>query len=130
MSAKSPRSLRRAYLDWVEEQVEDFKESIPRARLLAIADEVVNELRVARGGQYQLTEVLLCSALDRYLVRLLKIPGYRAWAAQRRAEAAAPPAPVVIPIRDLALAHAAREAPAPVAAEMAEDAPEPLACVV
>jgi hypothetical protein len=55
MNRESPRSLRRAYLEWVEEQVEDFKDAIPRSRLLAIADEVVEELRLSRGGQYQLT---------------------------------------------------------------------------
>src|SRR4051794_27968143 len=83
MSHESPRSLRRAYLEWVEEQVEDFKDAIPRSRLLAIADEVVEELRLSRGGQYQLTEILLCDAMNRYLFRLLKLPGYRAWCEQR-----------------------------------------------
>lgn len=95
---ESPRSLRRAYLDWVEEQVEAFKESIPRGDLLRLADEVVNELRVSVEGQYQLTELLLCTAIDRRIVRMLKLPGYRAWSAERRERAlrsrpAAPPAP-------------------------------------
>ena len=38
MNPQSPRSLRRAYLEWVEEQVEEFKDVIPRSRLLDIAD--------------------------------------------------------------------------------------------
>jgi hypothetical protein len=97
MSPKSPRSLRRAYLEWVEEQVEEFKDSIPRTRLLAIADEVVNELRLSRGGQYQLTEILLCDAMNRYLFRLLKLPGYRAWCAQRALDRETPREPRVIP---------------------------------
>lgn len=79
MNAQSPRSLRRAYLEWVEEQVEEFKDAIPRSRLLAIADEVVEGLRTSRGGQYLLTEVLLCDAMNRHLFKLLKLPGYRAW---------------------------------------------------
>jgi hypothetical protein len=79
MNAQSPRSLRRAYLEWVEEQVEEFKDAIPRSRLLAIADEVVESLRLARGGQYLLTEVLLCDAMNRHLFKLLKLPGYRTW---------------------------------------------------
>lgn len=99
MSTQSPRSLRRAYLEWVEEQVEEFKDAIPRSRLLAIADEVVDELRLSRGGQYQLTEVLLCDAMNRHLFRLLKLPGYRAWCEQR---ATAPDPPRVIPFRELA----------------------------
>ena len=99
MSTQSPRSLRRAYLEWVEEQVEEFKDAIPRSRLLDIADEVVGELRLPRGGQYQLTEVLLCDAMNRHLFRLLKLPGYRAWCEQR---ATAPEPPRVIPFRELA----------------------------
>ena len=46
MNPQSPRSLRRAYLEWVEEQVEEFKDAIPRSRLLAIADNVVEDLRL------------------------------------------------------------------------------------
>ncbi|HEV2146711.1 MAG TPA: hypothetical protein VGR37_04775 [Longimicrobiaceae bacterium] len=82
----SPRSLRRAYLEWVEEQVEAFKESIPRGDLLRLADEVVSELRVGDHGQYQLTELLLCTAIDRRITRMLRLPGYRAWCAERRQE--------------------------------------------
>lgn len=123
MSAPSHRSLRRAYLDWVEAQVEEYKESIPRSHLLSIADQVVSELRVTRGGQYQLTEILLCAAVDRYLVRMLKLPGYRAWAAQRRAEAEAR-SPLVIPLREISPAAAA------VPSAGAVDEPERVACVV
>ena len=102
MNAQSPRSLRRAYLEWVEEQVEEFKDAIPRSRLLNIADEVVGDLRLSRGGQYQLTEVLLCDAMNRHLFRLLKLPGYRAWCEQRATEGDAPHDVRVIPFRELA----------------------------
>jgi hypothetical protein len=126
MTAPSPRSLRRAYLDWIEEQVEEFKDSIPRSQLLFIAEQVVEELRMTRGGQYQLTELLLCTAVDRHLVRLLKLPGYRAWAAQRRAEMAERAA-LVIPLREIVAA------PPPavhVAAGVEAREPERMACVV
>lgn len=96
MSSRSPRSLRRAYVEWVEEQLEEFKDRIPRAQLLSLADEVVTELRVNDAGQYQLTEILLCNAMDRRILRMLKLPGYRAWSAQHRDEAAAPAEPTVI----------------------------------
>ncbi|HYH79066.1 MAG TPA: hypothetical protein VEX86_04695 [Longimicrobium sp.] len=125
MSMVSPRSLRRAYLEWVEEQVEEFKDVIPRSRLLAIADQVVDELRLARGGQYQLTEVLLCDAMNRHLFKLLKLPGYRAWCEQRATQPEPPHDPRVIPFRELA------PPPSTVAPRAlsvaAED--EPLACV-
>ncbi|HEX2189589.1 MAG TPA: hypothetical protein VHG51_11855 [Longimicrobiaceae bacterium] len=107
---QSPRSLRRAYLDWVEEQVEAFKDSVPRGDLLRLADEVVTDLRVSAEGQYQLTELLLCTAIDRRIVRMLKLPGYRAWCAERRERAS----------RSRAVVSAAPAAPAPV-----PPAPEP-----
>lgn len=77
----SARSLRRAYIDWVEEQVEAYKDSVSRSELLRLADTVVEELGVTRRGQYQLTELLLCSAVDRKIFRMLKLPGYRTWRA-------------------------------------------------
>jgi hypothetical protein len=77
------RSLRSAYLEWVEEQVEAFKESIPRADLLRLAEQAIDELRLGGDGQYQLTELLLCTAVDRKIVKLLKLPSYRSWCADR-----------------------------------------------
>jgi hypothetical protein len=127
MSAESPRTLRRAYRAWVEEQVEEFKDRIPRAHLLSIADEVVTELRMTRGGQYQLTELLLCNAMDRYLVRMLKLPGYRAWCAQRRAAQPLERDPTLIPFPTGVAPVAAP--PAPAEADEAERE-APLACVV
>jgi len=125
MNPQSPRSLRRAYLEWVEERVEEFKDAIPRSRLLNIADEVVGDLRLSRGGQYQLTEVLLCDAMNRHLFQLLKLPGYRAWCEQRATEGDAPAEARVIPFRELA------PPPSTVAARpgaVTED--EAVACVV
>lgn len=95
MSEPSPRSLKQTYLEWVEEQVESFKESIPRSELLRIADEAVAELRVTQKGQYQLTEMLLMEAVDRKIVRSLGLPGFRSWCAARPA-----PAPHRDPIPD------------------------------
>ncbi len=80
----TPASVRGAYLEWVEEQIENYKESIPRADLLSLAEDVVNDLRVDQEGQYQLTEILLCTAVDRKIFRLLKLPGYQSWRQSRR----------------------------------------------
>lgn len=84
MQLQSARSLRRSYLDWVEEQIEAYKESVSRADLLRLADQVVEDLRVTQRGQYQLTEVLLCTAVDRTIFRLLRLPGYQTWRAAHR----------------------------------------------
>lgn len=128
MGSATPRSLRRAYVEWVEEQIEEFKERIPRAQLLAMADEVVTELRVDGGGQYQLTELLLCNAMDRRIFRMLKLPGYRAWRAQHtaRTEVISFPLPDRFVSGPVA-APVAAPRPARVAAE--QEDPEPLACV-
>jgi hypothetical protein len=80
----STPSLRSLYLDWVEEQLEEFKDSVPRSELLAIADEVVTELQMNRKGQYQLTELLLLEEVDRTLFKRLKLPSFRVWAAAYR----------------------------------------------
>lgn len=125
MNTESPRSQRRAYLDWVEEQVEAFKDAVPRGELLDIADQVCTELRATPGGQYQLTELLLWHAVDRHIIRRLKLPGYRAWVAQQKAVAES-----LIP-RDLRLPTDAPTIPAVrIAPVSVEAAAEPLACVV
>ena len=85
MQLRTTRSQRRIYLEWVEEQVEAYKEAISRADLLLLADQVCEELRVDQEGQYQLTELLLCTAVDRKIFRLLKLPSYRSWCVARSA---------------------------------------------
>jgi hypothetical protein len=80
----STASLRSLYLEWIEEQLEEFKDSVPRSELLAIADEVVTDLQINRKGQYQLTELLLLEEVDRTLFKRLKLPSFRAWAAAYR----------------------------------------------
>lgn len=79
MQLETSGSLRRAYDEWIEEQIEGYKEAVSRADLLRLADEVVTDLRISNDGQYQLTELLLLEAVDRKIFRLLKLPGYRAW---------------------------------------------------
>jgi hypothetical protein len=132
MGSDTPRSLRRAYVEWVEEQIEEFKERIPRSHLLAIADEVVTELRMNPDGQYQLTELLMCNAMDRRIFRMLKLPGYRAWCAQRDAERQQQTV-ISFPLPDRFVSTPV-SAPPPVAVPRLaivaeEDEPERLACV-
>lgn len=83
MQLDSPRSLRREYLEWIEDQIEEYKDSVPRCRLLELADEVVEDLKVTKRGQYQLTEMLLCEAVDRRIFRMLRLPSYRTWSVHR-----------------------------------------------
>jgi hypothetical protein len=84
MPRNTSATLRHVYQEWVEERIEEYKESISRSDLLRLADEAIEELRVNGGGQYQLTEILLCDAVDRKIFRLLELPGFQTWSSTRR----------------------------------------------
>jgi hypothetical protein len=84
MPRNSAPTLRQIYQTWIEDQIEEYKDSVSRSDLLRLADEVIEELRMSVSGQYQLTELLLCTAVDRKIFKLLKLPGYRTWSSSRR----------------------------------------------
>jgi hypothetical protein len=67
------------YLAWVEQRIEDFKDSISRDELLEVADDAVQELYAAPEGQYSLTEIVLRDAVDMLLFRRLGLPTYKQW---------------------------------------------------
>ncbi len=92
MPEKSASSLRQIYDTWVEDQVEDFKDSVSRSDLLRLAEEACDDLRVNPTGQYQITEILLTTAVDRKIFKLLKLPSYRTWVRNRRTGGAPGPA--------------------------------------
>lgn len=81
----TPRHL---YLSWVEEQIEDFKASLTRDELLALADEAVQQLFDSPDGQYPLTEILLCDVVDTLLFHRLNLPDYKHWQKQCRNDTA------------------------------------------
>lgn len=76
----APRAApRQLYLEWVEEQIEEFKTALTRDELLEIADQAVDRLFDDPAGQYPLTEILLSDAVDALLFERLKLPEYREW---------------------------------------------------
>jgi hypothetical protein len=72
-------SPRQRYLDWVEEQLEEHKASLTREELLQLADEAIQQLFDAHDGQYPLTEILLCDAVDSLIFERLRLPPFRKW---------------------------------------------------
>jgi hypothetical protein len=64
---------------WVEDQIEEFKAGLTREELLNLAEEAVDCLFDAPDGQYPLTEILLCDAVDRLLFERLDLPDFRQW---------------------------------------------------
>jgi hypothetical protein len=110
----APRSLKHEYELYVEREIEDYKDSIPRSALLAIGDEAVAVLR----GQTQttLTEMVLWEEVDRIIAARLRLPTYPTWRRRRLKEIAAmqrperwgllPDGPLARELRDLSAASA------------------------
>jgi hypothetical protein len=74
-----PRSPRQQYLDWVEEQIEEYKGALTRDELLSLADDAVRQLFDDNHGQYPLTEILLKDAVDALIFKHLGLPSFRKW---------------------------------------------------
>src|SRR5947209_11764632 len=80
-SPRPTRSLRHEYELFVEQEIENYKESVPRSVLLGIGDEAVASLTAA--PQFALTELLLCEEVDRIIVKRLRLPAYDTWRRRR-----------------------------------------------
>ncbi len=74
---QAPRSLRHEYELYLEDEIEAYKESVPRSALLALGDEAVESLRAM--SQASLDQLVLCDEVDRIIIRRLKLPSYRTW---------------------------------------------------
>ena len=74
---RPPRSLRAEYDQFIEQRIEEYKDSLPRADILAIGDEAMHELSFTL--QLQLTEVVLRDQVDNIIRRRLKLPSFRRW---------------------------------------------------
>ena len=99
------RSLRHEYDTYLEREVEAYKESVPRAHLLGIAELAHTSLE----GELQLgmRDVLLAAEVDRIIARRLKIPAFDTWRRRRMRNAAEPKRPEYWGLRpDSPLAHA------------------------
>jgi hypothetical protein len=74
---RPPRSLRAEYEQFIEQRIEEYKDSLPRAEILGIGDEAMQEL--AGADQLQLTEVVLRDQVDSIIRRRLRLPSFRRW---------------------------------------------------
>ena len=81
MPQHAPRSLRHEYELFVENEIENYKESVSRSAILKIGDEAVVALR--SNEQFAMDELLLCEEVDRIIRKRLRIPGYQAWRRKR-----------------------------------------------
>lgn len=81
MARRPQRSLRHEYELYIEEEIENYKESVPRSALLSIGDEAARNL--ATDPQLTLTELLLWEEVDRIITRRLRLPSYTTWRRRR-----------------------------------------------
>src|SRR3982751_5073465 len=81
MTQRPTRSLKHEYELFVEREIEDYKESVPRSVLLSIGDDAVNAL--AGEQQFALTELLLCDEVDKIIFKRLRLPSYATWRKRR-----------------------------------------------
>lgn len=76
-----PRSLKHEYECYVEQEIENYKDSIPRSAILRIGDEAVAAMRSSE--QLSLGEMVLCAEVDRIIRRRLRLPAYATWRRRR-----------------------------------------------
>ena len=81
MSQSGPRSLKYEYELYVENEIENYKESVSRSAILKIGDEAAAALRA--GEQFAMDEILLWAEVDRIIRKRLRIPAYDTWRKKR-----------------------------------------------
>src|ERR1700709_1999341 len=75
------RSLRHEYELYVEQEIENYKESVPRSVLLSIGDEAVSSM--SAEPQFALTELPLCVEVARIIFNRLRLSSYDTWRRRR-----------------------------------------------
>lgn len=81
MAQRPSRSLKHEYELFVEREIENYKESVPRSVLLSIGDDAVRAL--AAQQQFALTELLLVDEVDKIIFKRLRLPAYATWRKRR-----------------------------------------------
>jgi hypothetical protein len=81
MAQHSPRSLKHEYEVYVENEIENYKESVSRSAILKIGDEAAASRRA--GEQFAMDELLLWAEVDRIIRKRLRLPAYDTWRRKR-----------------------------------------------
>ena len=81
MAHRPTRSLQHEYERYLEQEIENYKESVPRSVLLSIGDEAVAAL--AKEPQFTLTELIVWEEVDRIIARRLRLPSPTTWRRRR-----------------------------------------------
>src|SRR5574338_222306 len=81
MPHQQHRSLKYEYELYVEREIEDYKDSIPRSAILSIGDEAVARLRAQE--QMTFNELVIWGEVDRIITSRLALPSYATWKRRR-----------------------------------------------
>ena len=81
MAQRPSRSLKYEYALYLEQEIENYKESVSRTVLLTIGDDAVRAL--ATQQQFALTELLLCDEVDKIIFKRLRLSSYATWRKNR-----------------------------------------------
>ena len=81
MAHQQHRSLKHEYEVYVQREIEDYKDSIPRSAILSIGDEAVAKLRAQE--QVAFDELVLWEEVDKIITRRLRIPAFSTWKRRR-----------------------------------------------
>jgi hypothetical protein len=81
MAPRLQVSLKHAYELYVEQEIENYKFSLPRPAILRIGDEAVSALRDRTQPEFD--ELVLCSEVDRIISQRLRLPNYTSWRKRR-----------------------------------------------
>lgn len=79
--ASPQRSLKHEYELYVEQEIENYKDSIPRSAILRIGDEAVAQMHNAEQAGFD--ELLLCTEVDKIIRKRLRLPSYSTWRRRR-----------------------------------------------
>ncbi len=79
--SRPSRSLKTEYELYVDQEIENYKDSIPRSAILRIGDEAVTSLRASE--QMMFGEMMLCTEVDRIIRKRLRLPSYATWRRRR-----------------------------------------------
>jgi hypothetical protein len=91
MTPRSPNSLQYEYLQYVEREIDAYKESVSRQHLCGIAD--LAHATIEGELQLGMRDVLLAAEVDRLIAKRLKLPTFETWRRRRMKNASEPKRP-------------------------------------
>src|SRR5512132_4069946 len=81
MRQRTQYSLKHEYERYVEQEIENYKDSIPRSAILRIGDDAVSALREREQPEFD--ELVIWAEVDQIIRNRLRIPSFTTWRRRR-----------------------------------------------